>query len=158
MKMKIYILTILLIIPILSSAQLKGRIVKVSDGDTVVLLDSTNTQHKIRLWGIDCPEGGQDYGNKATQHTKELCATKYVTVQVKGKDQYKRTLGIIIVDDTGVNVNENLLINGFAWVYRFTKNNNYQQLEDKARDKKINLWSMKNPIEPYLYRKNKKLK
>lgn len=156
MKMKLYILIILLLIPILSSAQLKGRIVKVSDGDTVVLLDSTNTQHKIRLWGIDCPERGQDYGTKATQHTKELCAGKYVTVKVMGKDPYKRTLGIVYVD--GVNVNESLLSNGLAWMYRYTKDKNYQILEDKARNKKINIWSMKEPIEPYLWRKQQKNK
>ena len=156
MKMKLYILTILLLIPILSSAQLKGKVVKITDGDSVTLLDEDNTQHKIRLWGIDCPERGQDYGTKATNHTKELCAGKYVTVQIKGTDQYKRTLGIIIVDGTGVNVNESLLSNGLAWMYRYTKDKNYQSLENEARKKNINIWSMKNPIEPYHFRKNKK--
>jgi len=29
--------------------------VRVTDGDTIVVLDSTNAQHKIRLTGIDAP-------------------------------------------------------------------------------------------------------
>lgn len=32
-----------------------GRVVKVSDGDTITVLEDT-TQHKIRLMGIDAPE------------------------------------------------------------------------------------------------------
>ena len=135
----------------LSAQLLRGRIVKVTDGDSVVLLDSTNTQHKIRLWGIDAPEKKQDYGTKATNHTKKLCAGKNVEVKVMGYDKYKRTLGILYAD--GINVNEDLLINGLAWVYRFTKNKNYTQLESVAKTNKINIWSMKDPIEPYIYRK-----
>lgn len=130
------------------------KVIKITDGDSVTLLDKDNTQHKIRLWGIDCPEKKQDYGTKATNHTKELCAGKYVTVKVMGYDQYKRTLGIVYVGD--INVNESLLSNGLAWMYRFTKDNNYQQLEEQARSKKNNIWSMKDPIEPYLWRNQKK--
>jgi endonuclease YncB( thermonuclease family) len=35
---------------------LPGRVVGVSDGDTITLLDSNHSQHKIRLTGIDAPE------------------------------------------------------------------------------------------------------
>jgi len=35
-----------------------GRVVRVTDGDTIVILDAGNTQHKIRLTGIDAPERG----------------------------------------------------------------------------------------------------
>ncbi|GEM_PF-4095480 len=33
------------------AATITGRVVKVADGDTIIILDST-TQHKIRLKGI----------------------------------------------------------------------------------------------------------
>ena len=39
-----------------------GRVVKVSDGDTITILDSSKTQHKIRLHGIDTPEKKQAFG------------------------------------------------------------------------------------------------
>ncbi len=38
---------------------LTGKVVKVADGDTITVLDTTNTQHRIRLQGIDAPETGQ---------------------------------------------------------------------------------------------------
>ena len=30
-----------------------GRAVRISDGDTLVVLDAQNEQHKVRLYGID---------------------------------------------------------------------------------------------------------
>lgn len=45
-----------------------GKVVAVSDGDTITVLDADKQQHKIRLAGIDAPEAGQDFGNKAKQN------------------------------------------------------------------------------------------
>lgn len=138
------------------SAQLTGKIVRVSDGDTVVLLDSTNIQHKIRLDGIDCPERTQDYGTKATDFTKNLCAGKYVKVDVAGIDKYKRVLGVLWVD--GANVNEELLKNGLAWQYKYNNSAQYKIFENNARKKKLNIWSMSNPTAPWDFRKEEKTK
>lgn len=35
---------------------LTGKVVKITDGDTLVILDASNTQHRIQLAGIDAPE------------------------------------------------------------------------------------------------------
>lgn len=48
--------------------ELKDRVVKVSDGDTITLLDDRNNQHKIRLNGIDAPEKSQAFGQKSRAH------------------------------------------------------------------------------------------
>ena len=42
-----------------SADTLTGKVVKVTDGDSITVLDNTNTQHRIRLQGIDAPETGQ---------------------------------------------------------------------------------------------------
>lgn len=39
-----------------------GRVVGVADGDTITVLDAEKKQHKIRLGGIDAPEGSQAFG------------------------------------------------------------------------------------------------
>ena len=55
---------------------LKGKVIRISDGDTISILDSLHQQHRIRLHGIDCPENGQDFANVAKQLTSDLCFTK----------------------------------------------------------------------------------
>lgn len=156
MKSKLLLL-VFLIFPILLSAHtLKGKIIRVSDGDTVVVLDSTNTQHRVRLDGIDCPEKGQPFGTKAANFVKELTRqTEYVIVEWEKKDRYGRILGVLYVGD--INVNEKLLENGLAWHYKhFNQDQKLADLEQQAKDKKLNIWSEKNPIEPYQWRKGKR--
>jgi endonuclease YncB( thermonuclease family) len=52
---KLFAYTLLLISFGLNAATLQGRVVGVADGDTITVLDATNTKHKIRLQGIDAP-------------------------------------------------------------------------------------------------------
>lgn len=40
---------------------LTGKVVAVTDGDTIKVLDGQNVQHKIRLDKIDAPEKKQAY-------------------------------------------------------------------------------------------------
>lgn len=150
--MKYIILLFLFLSLNLNSQTLTGKLVRVSDGDTVVLLDSTNTQHKIRLDGIDCPEKGQDYGAKATEFVREITKNRTIKVGVKGKDRYSRILGILYADD--INVNEELLRNGLAWHYKsYNKSKEYAEMEVKAKKSKLNIWSMPNAIAPWDWRK-----
>ena len=51
---------------------LMGRVVGIADGDTLTLLDASNTQHKIRLSGIDAPERGQPFGTVSADHLGRL--------------------------------------------------------------------------------------
>jgi endonuclease YncB( thermonuclease family) len=46
------LLVLALLPPASQSAELQGRVVRIVDGDTLVVLDATKTQHKIRLAGI----------------------------------------------------------------------------------------------------------
>ena len=52
---------------------LLGKIINVADGDTITILD--NTQHKIRLTGIDAPEKRQAFGNVSKQRLAEQVLT-----------------------------------------------------------------------------------
>jgi endonuclease YncB( thermonuclease family) len=49
----------------LNASTLQGKVVHVADGDTITVLDTNNTQHKIRLQGIDAPEKAQAFGQKS---------------------------------------------------------------------------------------------
>ena len=72
---------------------------------------------RIRFSGIDCPEKGQAYGQKAKQAASELVYGKQVTLQTHGKDKHKRTLADVFLPD-GMNLNQELVKQGWCWWYR----------------------------------------
>lgn len=132
-----------------------AKVIGVTDGDTIVVLDINKQQIKVRLEGIDCPESNQAFGNRAKQATVDLCFGKEVTVQKTGVDQYGRTLAYIFVDD--LCINKQLLSLGMAWHYKqYNKDQELARLEIEAREKKIGLWSETNPIAPWDWRHKKK--
>ncbi len=47
---------------------LTGKVVKITDGDTLYVLDANYKEHKIRLAGIDAPERTQAYGLASRKH------------------------------------------------------------------------------------------
>lgn len=91
-----------------------AKVVKISDGDTITVL-SGKEQTKVRLYGIDAPEKKQDYGQKSKQFLAILIAGQVIEVEPKGKDRYKRTLGIIYYK--GQDINAQMVLNGYAWAY-----------------------------------------
>lgn len=106
----------LFIVSIAQSADtIIGKVVSISDGDTITVLDANKTQHKIRLFGVDCPESHQDFGQKAKDFTAGMVFGKDVSVKVMDTDRYGRTVGIVNVNATSLN--EELLKNGMAWYY-----------------------------------------
>ncbi|TWP31815.1 thermonuclease family protein [Apibacter muscae] len=151
----LFFLLSFLVSTFLLSQTLSGRVIKVADGDTVTILTDENEQIKIRLYGIDCPEKGQDFSSKATAFTSSFCFGKIVKVTQKGLDRYGRVLGIILIGKK--NLNEELLKNGLAWHYKyFDKTQKYVDLEQEAKNNKLNIWSMNNPIAPWDFRKKPK--
>ncbi len=74
-----YCLILLLILPSLTWAW-QGKVVGISDGDTITVLHN-NRGEKIRLYGIDTPEKRQDFGNKAKQFTSNMVFGKSVEVE-----------------------------------------------------------------------------
>ena len=140
---------------LLSSFTIKGKVVRVSDGDTFTVLTAENRQERIRMLWIDAPEKSQAYGDAARQFLADLIAGKIVTVNCTEKDSYGRNLGYVVIN--GSNVNELMLKNGYAWHYKqFDKNVDRARFEQQARKNKIGLWSEKEPIAPWFFRKNKR--
>lgn len=142
---------------------LQGRVVGVSDGDTVTVLDVNNTQFKIRLMGIDAPEKKQAFGSKSKESLSRLVFNKLVSVEYSKKDKYGRTVGKIIVDDIDVNLEQ--IKAGMAWHYKkYQKEQTledrflYHQEEEQAQIEKRGLWIDVEPTPPWSWRKQQKYK
>lgn len=155
MRIKIFIiLTLLALFGFIQEIKFNGKVVRIVDGDTIVVLNEKKQQVKIRLEGIDCPESNQDFGTRAKQATSDLCFGKQVCVVQSGTDRYGRVLANVYVDDV-VCVNEELLRQGMAWHYKkYNKDLELAQLESTARSLKIGLWAMKMPVAPWEWRRN----
>lgn len=154
MMKRYFVFLVFAFIPFYACAQLEGKVIGISDGDTFTLLVDKETI-KVRLHGIDCPEKKQDFGNVAKTFISDLVFGKMVSVKIMNKDRYGRTIGMVPIN--GLNVNEELLKAGLAWHFkRYDKNPVWAQLEEKAKEEKKGLWSLANPTSPWEYRKVKK--
>ena len=140
---------------------LTGRVVRVTDGDTIVVLDSAKAQHKIRLQGIDAPERKQAFGTKSKEHLSDSVAGKFVVVEYSKRDRYERILGKVLLNDEDMNLEQ--VKAGYAWHYKKYQKEQipadrelYSNAEIEAREAKRGLWHDPKPVPPWDYRKSKK--
>lgn len=133
-----------------------GKVVGVSDGDTIKVL-RLGKQVRVRLSGIDCPEKRQAFGKRAKRFTSDLVFAKIVTVKVMDIDRYKRIVGEVILED-GTNLNHALVRAGLAWWYqRYAPDDKkLERLEQTARQKKRGLWADPDPVPPWEFRKKRR--
>ena len=140
---------------------LTGHVVRVADGDTITILDSNNTQHRIRLQGIDAPESHQAFGMQSKQSLSQLIFDKDVTVEYEKTDRYGRIVGKIILDGADIDLEQ--IKAGMAWHYKDYEDEQtpadrdlYARAEDEARNARRGLWVDANPIEPSEYRRDER--
>lgn len=143
------------------AARLDGRIVGVSDGDTVTLLTPEHRQYKVRLSGIDAPEKGQAFGAHSKQTLAHLLYDREVSVEWTKTDRYGRILGKIERD--GVDMNLEQLREGSAWVYtQYLKELApadralYKEAEQEARIRHAGLWHDTHPEPPWQWRRDRR--
>jgi endonuclease YncB( thermonuclease family) len=104
----------------------------------LVILDPSNTQHKFRLAGIDCPERKQPWSTRAKQALSDNVFDRQVVVDWDKRDRYKRLVGKIL--DGQRDVNLTLVKDGLCWWYRKYASEQsavdrvlYEDAEDGAR-------------------------
>ena len=141
-----------------SADTLIGKVVKITDGDTLVVLDASRQQHKIRLAGIDAPETKQPFGKRSKEALSALVAGQWVEVDWHKHDRYGRIVGKVIAQGKDVNLAQ--VRTGMAWWYRKYANEQslvdqglYEAAEAKARVTGVGLWGDKDPIAPWDWRK-----
>jgi endonuclease YncB( thermonuclease family) len=134
-----------------------GKVVEVSDGDTITILVPGNNQRKVRLAEIDAPERGQPYGSKAAQMLADMVAGRSVQVRSNGADRYGRTIGRVF--SSGRDVNKSMVEMGGAWVYRqYMTDPDFLMVEKKARASMAGLWALPESerIPPWDWRRHKR--
>lgn len=131
------------------------KVVKVIDGDTIIVLDSTGTEVHVRLIGINSPESRdfkhikkEPLGEEATEQAKNIMKDMrvYLEFDVEKQDKYGRALAYVYTED-GVFVNDSMLRSGYAELMTISPNVKHvdrfvaSQAFAKAHEKGI--WSIR---------------
>jgi endonuclease YncB( thermonuclease family) len=123
------------------AAEITGRVVGITDGDTLTVLNEARQQVRVRLAEIDTPEARQPYGNRARQMLSDLAFGKAVRVVVQDTDRYGRKVGRIYAGSADVNAE--MVRQGAAWVYRqYSRDLSLLRLEAEARAARRGLWAL----------------
>ena len=127
--------------------------IRVVDGDTI-RAEAKGREIKIRLVEIDAPEINQPFGAQSKNFLNKLLYEKDVTLIAQGEDRYGRILGEIYAN--GESANALMIKSGFAWVYdRYVKDSSLYKYQDQAKAENLGLWRAKDPIAPWVWRKQK---
>ncbi len=127
---------------------LTGKVIHISDGDTLTILTRANQQVKIKLAKIDAPEQKQVFGMQAKKALAALTFRKQVRVNVEIK-YGGSSVGRVTVK--GLDVSAELVRQGLAWVT--AKNNDLSAVEVQAKQQKRGLWTSKHAVSPWVWRK-----
>lgn len=134
----------------------KGRIIKVTDGDSVTVLTEQGAWTSVRLYGVDSPEFRQKGGPEAADFTRETALFSPVSLDIVEKDQYGRSVAIVRLPDGRI-LNEELVREGHAWVYRRYCSRpvcaSWLALERRAKKQGLGLWGQRNPMPPWQWRR-----
>lgn len=94
-----------------------AKVVRVVDGDTIVVEREGGELLKVRVAFVDCPEAKDKLGPAATDFTRRLVDGQPVTLRDYGLDRYHRTLADVILPD-GRDLGQELMCAGLALRYR----------------------------------------
>jgi len=149
---------------------LEGRVIAVSDGDTITIVDASKQQHRIRINGIDAPEKGQAFGERSKQNLSKLAFQKDARLDCHKTDRYKRKVCKVWVQPADcptcgntLDVGHAQVVAGLAWWYRaYAKEQTaedkgrYESAEDEARLRTWGLWRDNEPVPPWEWRRQSK--
>ena len=134
------------------------------DGDTL-RVRRDEEELKIRFCGIDAPEKKMPMGIESRDHLRSLVDIsngKVLLVPIE-QDRYGRTVAELYVkdsDDTAINLNVQMVRDGYAWHYeRYSGNcpirDEFAIAQELAQKEGLGIWKG-NPEPPWEFRKKAK--
>lgn len=138
--------------------EFNAKVIKVEEGDLIQLLSATNDTIVLRLANIDAPEPGQEYFEEARRFTEKSCLNKVIKLIPKGKNEENENTGIIVLKSNET-LNNKIVEAGLAWHYKkgLLMTIDIQTLAQKEEEAKVShkgLWKSKEPVAPWIYKRN----
>lgn len=134
----------------------KVGVVEVIDGDTFRVATTEGTR-TVRVWGVDCPEVRQTFGNEAAAWAAYRLYGSTVSIEVKDIDQWGRMVCKVTMPD-GQDFGEALVTEGMAWwAWMYSgKDMALKAAEERARGEGKGLWGEGRAVAPWEWRKGKR--
>lgn len=146
-------------LPISYADVFSGRVVGVTDGDTLTVLEG-QTPRKVRVAGIDAPEKRQPFGARSKAGLSDCAFGQSAVVEWKKIDRYGRIIGKVFIGDADCGLRQ--IQAGLAWHYvAYAKDQSredqlsYAAAESAARDRAKGQWADLNAIPPWDWRRIK---
>lgn len=126
---------------------IRAKAVSIVDGDSISAVINQELV-RVRLAGVDAPEGNQPFAIDSRQSLHDLCFWVEAELSSISKDYYGRMLARVKCN--GVNVNAEQVRRGMAWVAdQSVEDKELVQLQEEARTAKRGLWSYESPVPPW---------
>lgn len=141
-----------------AAREILGRVVGITDGDTLTLLTDQRQQASIRLAEIDAPERRQPFGDRAQQMLADLAFERRARIIVTSTDRNGRLIGTVFVGSR--NINAEMVRRGGAWVFRrYAHDPALLALEAEAREARRGLWALPEAqrLPPWEWRERRRL-
>jgi len=140
--------------PITITQEFPAAVLKVTDGDTIIVRAGNYQDIEVRLYGIDCPEWNQPGGAEAAAFTRSFQG-RQVTIRQMDTDSYGRMVALI--EFNGRSVNLDLAAGGHAWYYAHYCQSQpicgqLQAAEAEARAARRGIWGGRSPVAPWEWR------
>jgi len=151
MKTTLYAILFLLAATAAEARTIQGKVTRVIDGNTLEFLSSEGEQYTILLYGIDCPELTQAFGDEARICLEKLSLNKSATVTITGKDRSGNSVAEVKINGKS-DPRIQLLKEGLAWTSEKGADTNLESYRAVSQSKKKGLWKDENPTPPWTHR------
>jgi len=146
-----------------------GRVIRVIDGDTLLLDNPNGPRQSVRIAGIDAPEPAQPYGRESREYLARLVSVGEVRAECPQLDHRKSVVCKVLAHPTDcttcgrtIDVGLAQISAGMAWWYRRyeleqspKERNLYEAAEKTARDNGRGLWADPKPVAPWEWRRER---
>lgn len=135
-----------------------GRVVVVSDGDTLRVQDEAGRVVLIRVDGVDAPERRQCGGGLARDALTAWVLRRHVVIEPRKTDRYGRTVARVL--RSGMDIGLRLVVTGHAWHYAAFAHEQppserlaYAEAQTQARASRDGLWACPDLVPPWDFRR-----
>jgi endonuclease YncB( thermonuclease family) len=136
----------------------EARMLRVDDGDSLVVRGADGTTSRIRLAGIDAPEKSQPFANVAREKLPTLLGKRTLSIAAIKIDPWGRLVARVDAQDEDIALA--MLDAGLAWHYaRYDSDlpvalrERYAKAAALARQQRIGLWRTAKPEPPWEFRR-----